>query len=58
MYTHICIYIYYICIYVYIHIYYICIYVYIFYHSMTGCMLRNSIEEDSVMMTENVSRNM
>jgi hypothetical protein len=36
----------------------ICIYVYIFYHSTTRCMLRKSIEEDSLMMAENASRNM
>jgi hypothetical protein len=41
-----------------IYIIYIYIYVYISYHSMTSCMLRKSIEEDSLMMTENVSRNM
>jgi hypothetical protein len=43
---------------IYIYTICVCIYVYIFYHSMTSCMLRKSIEEDSVMMAENVSRNM
>jgi hypothetical protein len=33
-------------------------YVYIFYHSVTRCMLRKSIKEDSLMVVENVSRNM
>jgi hypothetical protein len=34
----------------------ICIYVYIFYHSMTLCMLHQSLEEGSLMMAENVYR--
>jgi hypothetical protein len=36
---------------------YVYIYVYKLYHSMTNYMLRSTIEEDSLMMAENVSRN-
>jgi hypothetical protein len=37
---------------------FICMCVYIFYHSITSCMLRKSTDEDTLMMAENVTRNM